>query len=110
MAEANDSGLKGAVKRLEAEITKAAGYSVPYGTCQVQMADIRVLFDAIKRFGGRKDWTPSPQNLSDLPTPVRAYIIDLERQIGDYQRRLIEAGRYLREMEQGIQRIKHPPR
>ncbi|MBV8687302.1 MAG: hypothetical protein JO238_11570 [Alphaproteobacteria bacterium] len=108
--KSDESELKQAVKRLEAAMVEGVDHSFPFGTCQVRIGDVQLLFQAIKRAGGRRDWSPEEKNVADLPGPVRRYIRSLQNEVARYQRRLIELDGQLRKIEQSLARIERPPR
>jgi hypothetical protein len=73
-----DSILRQAISRLQKALTEGDKSGVPYGTAQVRTYDVRILFETIKKYGGRKDWTPTKENVDQLPGPVKRYIRELE--------------------------------
>ena len=71
----------------------AAPDSGQFATSRVNDYDVRVLFETIKRYGGRKDWAPSEENISKLPSPVRRYIYELRTEIQRLEREVVRKGR-----------------
>lgn len=104
-----ESTLREVIARLRAA-TEERDLGLEYGLCKVRSYDIGVLFETIKRFGGRHDWTPTPQNVERLPPPVRFHIRDLEIRIELLQRELIGAANEARRREEIIAELRHPPR
>lgn len=82
----------------------------PKGSCRVLKSDIVTLFEAIKRYGGRRDWTPSDENLMELPGPVLRYIIGQRKEIGRLERLLIRLQGDVLKMEKLAAQIRKPPR
>jgi hypothetical protein len=105
------STLKAVVARLEEALREAReGNQLPFGTARVQRADITILFETIKRYGGRRDWTPTEENLAELPSPVLRYIVQQRREIAELQRKLLDVSAMVRKMEKFAARIRNPPR
>jgi hypothetical protein len=104
-----ESTLKEVIARLRAA-TEERDWGLEYGLCTVRAHDIGVLFETIKRYGGRHDWTPTPQNIERLPGPVRRYIASLQIEIGQRIQALIRADAERRRLEALVAELRHPPR
>jgi hypothetical protein len=107
MSQPDESPVKRAVRRLEEALRQ------PTADCDIYKVrgyDVRLLFETIKNYGGRKDWTPSNENLGKLPRPVQRHIVGQWREI----RRLeLAVGRELnkvRRLEDELRRYRPPPR
>lgn len=98
------------MKRIQAELDKIDRATIRFLKMDVEVDDIRLVFDAMKRWGGRHDWSPTPQNIERLAPPVRFYVRDLEIKIELLQRELIQAGNEARRREEIIAELRHPPR
>lgn len=68
------------IRRLEEHMEKR-DVGVDYGSHIVRDHDIRALFELIRRYGGRKDWQPTQENIEKLPGPVRRYVRQLETEV-----------------------------
>ena len=86
-----ESILKECVARLQEALE--ATDSGQFATSRVNDYDVRVLFETIKRYGGRRDWTPSEENVEKLPSPVRRYIGELRTEIHRLERELVRKSR-----------------
>lgn len=104
-----ESILKEVVTRLQ-EILRSGYVGDGPDVYKVRGYDIRVLFTTIKRYGGRRDWTPNEENISQLPSPVRGYIVDQRIRIMELERRLIDAASQVRRLEREVERLRRPPR
>ena len=107
MPTEEESPLKQTIRRLEEALKQP---SVDCDVYRVRGYDIRLLFQTIKDFGGRKDWTPTDQNLLKLPRPVRRHILDLQQRLSFLQREDIRRAAWARKALEELDRIFHPPR
>ncbi|HEY1605641.1 MAG TPA: hypothetical protein VGF77_08570 [Allosphingosinicella sp.] len=105
-----ESALRSAVKRIQAELDKVAAATIRFPKIDVYVDDIALVFAAMKRWGGRHDWTPTRENVERLPPPVRFHIVDLQIRIELLQRELIRAGSEARRRDEIIAELRHPPR
>lgn len=106
-----DSSLREAAARLqEAVRAAAAGEELPYGTARVRIGDLLLLFEALKRYGGRRDWTPVAAAIEALPGPVRRHVAALEAEQARLQRLLIAREDRLRAAERALEQERRPAR
>lgn len=105
--EMADSGIKETVELIEEQLRNNKRPACDM--YEVRGAYIRHLFETLKRYGGRKDWTPVEPNIQELPGPVRRHIRNLEVEIQRLQRALVRSGNKLRKAEAVIEIYRHPP-
>lgn len=90
---ASESILKEVVARCQAAVHDGVRANAEFGIAKVRTYDIGVLFETIKRYGGRRDWRPTDENIARLPGPVRRYVRQLEAEIVRLQRELADVRR-----------------
>lgn len=98
------------MRRIQAELEKVGRATVRFQKIDVWIEDVEAIFDAMKRWGGRHDWTPTLENLDRLPPPVRFHIRDLEIRMELLQRELGKAANEARRREEIIAELRHPKR
>jgi len=103
-----DSVLRKVVARLEAAL--AAPELGPADTYAVRGYDVRVLFETIRRYGGRRDWAPTPEAIAELPGPVRRHVLALEAELARQQRLLISGEDRARAAERALTEARKPRR
>lgn len=101
--------LKQVVTRLQ-EALREGDLAHGPDTYLVRGYDIRVLFETIKRFGGRADWTPTPQNIEQLPGPVRHHIYAREAEITRLHYEAINALNLVDKATKALREERHPRR
>lgn len=84
----SDTILRDVVARLQEALAKP-DMGGEFGTHRVRDYDIRILFETIKRYGGRKDWTPDEANIAELPAPVRRYVRQLQTEVQRWQQEAV---------------------
>src|SRR4051812_5379516 len=85
-----ESLYREAVQRLLAVLAER-DWSGEFGTHRFADHDIQLLFELIRRYGGRKNWTPTEDNIATLPGPVRRHILRQRAEIERLQREAIKA-------------------
>jgi hypothetical protein len=102
-----DSVLKQVISRLEAAIASAVdGEDPPFGTVRVRVYDVNVLFETLRRYGGRRDWEPTAEAIAALPAPVRRHVLACQTELARLQRVAIAQGDRLRAAEQALQEMR----
>lgn len=76
------------IRRLEKALAER-DWSVEFGSHKIRDGDIRSMFELIKRYGGRKDWTPTEENIEKLPGPVRRYVRQLQTEVTRWQQEAV---------------------
>lgn len=104
-----ESVLKRIVARLEEALTKES-YAHGPDHYVVRGYDIRVLFETIKRFGGRRDWLPDQSSIAELPGPVRRHVRDLELKISQLRHQLVDSEIRRRALERALEEQRRPRR
>jgi hypothetical protein len=107
-----ESGLKQAVARLQEALGVGDLRHGP-DVYEVRGYDVNILFETLKRWGGRRDWSPTPDNIKQLPGPVRRYIYEQWAEIGRLQREAIDARAAARKAEAELAELaerRHPVR
>jgi hypothetical protein len=106
-----DSVLKQVVSRLEAALAAAVeSEDPPFGTVRVQIYDVNVLFQTLRRYGGRRDWQPTPEAIAELAAPVRRHVVACEAEIARLQRVAISQAGRLRAAERALEQLRKPRR
>lgn len=104
-----ESVLKQVVARLQAALLDR-DYGEAPDTYRIRGYDIGVLFETIRRYGGRKDWLPTEPNIEALPGPVQRHVRDQQIEINRLHRELIRQASETRRLERIVQAYRHPPR
>jgi hypothetical protein len=102
-----ESEIRQAVARMEAATAKGG---LPCGTCRVLISDIYLLFETLRRYGGRRDWTPTWPNIDRLPGPVKRHIYEMHVDLQRAAQRLNEAEQAVTKLARLIEAFRHPPR
>lgn len=106
---ADESVLKTVIARLEAALNDPNPGRGP-DVYEVRGYDVGVLFETIKRYGGRRDWTPTPENIDRLPGPVRRYIHAQWAEISRLQVEATRSATAARRAEAELARLRRPAR
>jgi hypothetical protein len=104
-----DSVLKDVIARLQ-EAMDRQDWGLDYGLCVVRAYDVGVLFETIRRYGGRRDWTPTETNILALPGPVRQHVIAQRIENGQLLQETIRIDAERRRLERLVTELRHPRR
>lgn len=104
-----DSILRQVIARLQ-EAIRTPNLGLGPDVYTVRGYDVRVLFETIKRYGGRRDWTPTEDNILQLPAPVRDHVIAQRIENGQLLQKLIASDAERRKLERIVAELRHPRR
>jgi hypothetical protein len=104
-----DSILKQVIARLQEGMAKP-DMGLGCDLYALRGYDVGVLFETIKRYGGRRDWTPTEENILQLPGPVRRLVIDQRIENGQLLQKLISVDAERRKLERLVAELRHPRR
>lgn len=105
-----ESELRAAIARMRESVARAERCTIQFQACDIEIRDVKTIFAAIRRYGGRRDWTPTPDNIAQLPAPVRRYIYAQWVEIARLQQEALRAASAAREAEAELARHRQSPR